>query len=154
MPKASEKKTDEKTTILPFEEGLSCRACWNKEKTADNGPLAPRAHGVVASLPIHLIELDGKVTLVCYVARCVECGFIKRYGYEPGIYKLNGMRPDFGVAYWDEIKRNRIDPDKFIQAILDAPKGHIWLKAKDLQKESRERAPFYESRGEYATQAM
>lgn len=152
MPKANEKKTDEKTTILPFDEGWSCRACWNKELTADRGPLAPRAHGVVVSLPVHLTELDGTQAIVCYVARCMGCGFIKRYGAMPGIYKLNGMRADFGVAYWDEIKRNRIDPDKFIQAVLDAPKGHIWLNAKELQYESRERAPFYEPKGvkEYA----
>lgn len=137
---------EENTTILPFS-NWSCMACWNKPLTAENGPTAPRAHGVSVSLPVHLTWLDGKVTLVCYVARCVECGFIKRYGAMPGIYKLNGMRADFGVAYWDEIKRNRIDPDKFIQAVLDSPKGPVWVDAKAVQHESRERAPFYEPKG-------
>ena len=144
MPRTNEKKTDEKTTILPFDEGWSCRACWNKELTADRGPLAHRAHGIVISMPVHLTGIDGKHTLICYVAKCAECGFVKRYGAIPGIYKLNGMRADFGVAYWPEIKQNRIDPDKFIQAVLDAPKGPVWIYAASVQYESRERAPFYE----------
>ena len=56
------------------------------------------------------------------------------------------IKPDTNISKWPEILRNDIDPMKFEDAILNAPKGKIWLNARDLQKvtETRERAPFYE----------
>lgn len=135
---------EQKTTILPMQ-GNSCMACWNRELTADNGPLAPRAHGIVVSLPVHLKELDGSVCIVCYVARCMTCGHIRSYGAIPGIYK-NPSMPDTNIQKWPEILRNNIDPMRFEEAIFDAPNRPIWLNAKDLQAafETRERSAFYE----------
>ena len=130
MPSENGQRQETKTTILPHNE-WSCRACWNKEKTADSGSMAPRAHGVAVSVPVHLIELNGNKTLVCYVAKCMECGYVKRYGLNLGIYKLNGSKPDFNVQYWPEIRRNHINPDDFIQAILDYGKGPVWIDARN-----------------------
>lgn len=135
-----------KTTILPMPpEG--CMACWNMPLTADDSQTAPRAHGTVASLPVHLVENSGKVTIVCYVARCMNCGHVKRYGAIPGIFKMPLHHPDTNIAKWPEILRNGIDPLKFEEAILKAPKGKIWLNARDLKRvyETREREPFYEA---------
>lgn len=136
---------EENTTVLPLQVN-SCMACWNANLTADDGPTAPRAHGIVVSLPVHLVENNGKATIVCYVARCMNCGHVKQYGAIPGIFKMPLIKPDTNIAKWPEILRNDIDPMKFEEAILNAPKGKIWLNARDLQKryETRERAAFYE----------
>lgn len=141
----NEKGEETKTTVLPFQPD-SCMACWNKPLTANDGPTSPRAHGIVVSLPVHLVEKSGKTTIVCYVARCVNCGHVKNYGAIPGIFKMPLIKPDTNIAKWPEILRNDIDPMKFEEAILNAPKGKIWLNARDLQRvsETRERAPFYE----------
>lgn len=141
----NEKGEETKTTVLHFQPD-SCMACWNKPLTANDGPTAPRAHGIVVSLPVHLVEKSGKTTIVCYVARCVNCGHVKNYGAIPGIFKMPLIKPDTNIAKWPEILRNDIDPMKFEEAILNAPKGKIWLNARDLQRisETRERAPFYE----------
>lgn len=142
-----EDKAEEiKTTILPLTND-SCMACWNMPLTSDDGPTAPRAHGIVASFPVHLLEKSGKTTIVCYVARCVNCGHVKNYGAIPGIFKMPLIKPDTNIAKWPEILRNDIDPMKFEDAILNAPKGKVWLNAKDLQKkyQTRERAQFYEA---------
>lgn len=87
----------------------------------------------VASFPVHLTELDGSVTLVCYVARCLNCGYIKNYGMYKGIFKLNGVKPDFKMQYWPELKRNGITPDMFLDAVLEAARYKsrtIWLDAR------------------------
>lgn len=130
------------TTILPFQSN-SCMACWNKPLTVDDGQTAPRAHGIVVSLPVHLVEKSGKTTIVCYVAKCMTCGTVKQYGAIPGIFKMPLSRPDTNIAKWPEILRNGIDPMRFEDAILNAGKGPIWLNARELQ-ETMERAPFYE----------
>jgi ferredoxin-like protein FixX len=130
MPSEKGQIQEIKTTILPQNE-WSCRACWNKEKTAETGQMAPRAHGIVVSVPVHLIELNGNQTLVCYVAKCMECGYVRRYGLNPGIYKFNGTKTDCNVHYWPEIRRNYINPDDFIQAILEYGKGPVWLDSRN-----------------------
>ena len=136
---------EENTTVWPLQAN-SCMACWNMPLTANDGPTAPRAHGKVVSLPVHLVEKSGKTTIVCYVARCMNCGHVKQYGAIPGIFKMPLIKPDTNIARWPEILRNDIDPMKFEDAILNAPKGKIWLNARDLQRatETRERAAFYE----------
>lgn len=141
----NEQGEEVKTTILPMQNN-SCMACWNMPLTTDDSQTAPRAHGIVVSLPVHLIEKNGKTTRVCYVARCMSCGHIKNYGAIPGIFKMPLIKPDVNIAKWPEILRNDIDPMKFEDAILNAPKGPIWLNAKDLKKhhETTERAAFYE----------
>jgi hypothetical protein len=141
----TEKGEEVKTTIWPFQSD-SCMACWNMPLTADERQTAPRAHGIVVSLPVFLIEKSGETTIVCYVARCVNCGTVKHYGAIPGIFKMPLVKPDTNIGRWPEILRNDIDPVKFEEAILNSPKGKVWLNAKDLQKKiiSRERAAFYE----------
>lgn len=144
--RVAEGKTEEtKTTLWPLRDN-SCMACWNANLTADDGPNAPRSHGVVVSLPVHLVEKNCKTTIVCYVARCVNCGHVKNYGAIPGIFKMPLINPDTNIAKWPEILRNDIDPMKFEDAILSAPKGKIWLNARDLQRatETSDRAAFYE----------
>lgn len=88
----------------------------------------------VATFPVHLTEFDGSVTLVCHVARCTNCGYIKNYGLYKGIFKLTSGRPDFGMQYWPELKRNNISPDEFIDAVCEAGKDKnrtIWLDARN-----------------------
>lgn len=141
----NEQGEEVKSTVWPFMPE-SCMACWNSPLNADQSQTAPRAHGVVVSLPVHLVEKNGKATLVCYVARCVNCGHVRNYGAWPGIFKMPLIAPDTNIGMWPEILRNDIDPMKFEDAILNAPKGKIWLDAKDLQKAqvTRERPAFYE----------
>ena len=142
----TEKGEEVKSTIWPFM-AESCMACWNSPLTADQGQTAPRAHGIVVSLPVFLTEKNGKNTLVCYVARCMNCGTVKHYGAIPGIFKMPLVKPDTNIGRWPEILRNDIDPVKFEEAILNSPKGKVWINAQDLQKkyQTRERAPFYEA---------
>lgn len=93
----------------------------------------------VATFPVHLTELDGKITLVCHVARCTNCGYIKNYGMYKGIFKLTNGRPDFGMRYWPELQRNGITPDDFIYAVCDAakdPARTIWLDARNGLKQA------------------
>ena len=94
--------------------------------------LACRAQEV-ACFPVHLTELDGKVTLVCYAARCKSCGYIKNYGVYKGIFKLGGVKPDFKMQYWPELRRNGITPDQFVEAVCEAARDKertIWLDAR------------------------
>lgn len=141
----NEKGEEVKSSIWPFQND-SCMACWNMPLTENQSQTAPRAHGIVVSLPVHLVEKNGNVTIVCYVARCVNCGHVKSYGVIPGIFKMPLVAPDTNIAKWPEILRNDIDPIKFEEAILNAPKGKIWLNSQDLQKVqvTRERPSFYE----------
>lgn len=103
---------------IPLNNRESCLACRTLE---------------VACFPVHLTELDGKVTLVCHVARCFNCGYIKNYGQHKGIFKFSGAKPDFKIQYWPELKRNGITPDKFIEAVCEAARDKdrtIWLDAR------------------------
>ena len=87
----------------------------------------------VACFPVHLTEFDGKVTLVCHVARCKNCGYIKNYGLNKGIFKLGGVKPDFKMQYWPELRRNGITPDQFVEAVCEAARDKertIWLDAR------------------------
>lgn len=105
----------------------------------------------VASFPVHLVEKDGNICIVCQVVRCAKCGFVKRYGSILGVYKPTEKGCDTNIERWPEILRNNIDPEKFDYAIDNAPMGKIWLEAKNLQRPfiSRERAPFYEAGSRY-----
>ena len=84
--------------------------------------------------PVQLIEKDGKITEVCYVSRCLECGWIAHYGTR-FLYKLQGKIPDFNLEYWMELRRNGIEPSKFEAAIFNIPTDRrLVLDArKDLQ---------------------
>lgn len=117
MPKETKNKPVEyKETPLNLPE--SCLAC----RTLN-----------VASFPVRLTQLDGKVITVCQVARCVNCGYIKNYGMYKGIFKLNGKIPDFNLRYWPELQKNGITPSTFIDAVCEAArdsKRTIWLDAR------------------------
>lgn len=92
----------------------------------------------VASFPVKLTQLDGSVITVCYVARCVNCGYIKNYGMHKGIYKLNGKQASAKMQYWEELQRNGITPDEFIDAVCEAAKEPIrtiWLDARNGLKQ-------------------
>lgn len=100
----------------------------------------------VASFPVHLTELDGKITLVCHVARCTNCGYIKNYGMYKGIFKLNNGRPDFGMRYWPELQRNGITPDDFIYAVCDAAKEPIRTILLDARNGLKQAEPSAQAR--------
>lgn len=94
----------------------------------------------VASFPVKLTQLDGSVITVCHVARCVNCGYIKNYGMNKGIYKLNGKYADFKMQYWPELQKNGITPGAFIDAVCEAAKEKgrsIWLDARNGLKQAQ-----------------
>ena len=132
--KRNEQGEEVKTTLLPFMAD-SCMACWNMPLTADQGPTAPRAHGKVVSVPVHLVEHSGKTTIVCYAARCMNCGHVRSYGAQNGIYKLNNGKADFNIEKWPEILRNNIDQFDFEEAVLNSKPGAIYLDARNGLKE-------------------
>ncbi len=74
--------------------------------------------------PVYLIEKDGSITDVCFVSRCVSCGWIAHYGSK-FLYKLTGNVKDFGIEYWPELRRNEIAPDAFERAIFNIPTDRI-----------------------------
>lgn len=120
MDVTKRKKDTEEKKEIPLNLPSSCLAC--------------RTLGV-ATFPVYLTEHSGKTSIVCYVARCVNCGFIKRYGMYPGIFKMPLAKPDFHIERWPEILRNGIDPLAFEEAILNAKKGPIYLDARNGLKE-------------------
>ena len=132
-----------KSTVLPYLPN-SCQNCWNKPKGRADDELAPRSHGIYVSLPVYLVELDGKITLVCYRAECPLCGDVKYYDGKGCPYKFNGVKADFGVAYWPEIRRNGLDPDGFVSAVY-TQKNRYFEAAKLPKYESQNhRTDFYE----------
>ena len=75
---------------------------------------------LVIAAPVQLIEKDNSITKVCYVSRCMECGWIAHYG-DRFLYKLQGNVPDFHIEYWQELRRNGISPEDFQAAIFNLP---------------------------------
>lgn len=123
MPKRQEKPEEKKPVSLS--EAQTCLACRTPN---------------VATFPVKLTQLDGSVITVCHVARCVNCGYIKNYGLYKGIFKLTGGRPDFGMQYWPELKRNNITPGAFIDAVCEAAQDKnrtIWLDARNGLKQAQ-----------------
>ena len=124
MPKREQQTQPNEQKAVPLSRPESCLACRSQE---------------VACFPVHLTELDGKVTLVCHVARCVNCGYIKNYGLHKGIFKLSGSKPDFKMQYWPELRRNGITPDQFVEAVCEASRDKnrtIWLDARKGLKQA------------------
>lgn len=107
---------------------------------AANRCMACGAHDV-ATFPVHLTQLDGSVVLICHVARCMNCGYVKNYGMYKGIFKLNGIKPDFKMQYWKELQENGITPDDFIYAVSKSAEKQgqvlrtIWLDARNGLKQ-------------------
>lgn len=88
----------------------------------------------VATFPVYLTEMDGHITQAGHVVRCQNCGYIKRYGLEAGIGRLNGTRMLKDFNRWPVLKRNGIGPDEWEQAVLDAArdkKRMVWVDARN-----------------------
>lgn len=104
-----------------------CPVCWTQKK-----PSGEDAKGWITSLPVYLVD-GKKQTLICYTAKCVECGYIAHYGLQQGVYKLNGRVPDFAVANWPEIRRNRINAEKFLYKVLRSGVGPAYVQLSEVQ---------------------
>ena len=122
-PKSKTEKTAQPASRPP--EG--CPVCWAQKK-----PSGKEARGWITSLPVYLVD-GKKQMLVCYVARCVECGFIAHYGLQQGVYKLNGKTPDFAIALWPEIRKNYIHPDKFLIKVLTSGPGPVYIPVSEVR---------------------
>lgn len=91
----------------------------------------------VATFPVYLTELDGKITQAGHVGRCVNCGTIKHYGVNNCIGRFSGsgkklLKADF--HRWAVLKRNGIRPSDWIEAVCDASRNKeqmIWLDARN-----------------------
>lgn len=104
-----------------------CPVCWEKQK-----PGGEYARGWMSSIPVYL--QDGQqFTPVCYVAKCHVCGYVGHYGLQQGVYKLNGRVPDFAIRLWPEISRRRINPDKFLDKVLRAGKGPVYVNVSEVR---------------------
>lgn len=136
-----------KSTVLPYRPD-SCQNCWNKPKGKADDELAARYHGIYVSLPVMLVELDGKTTLVCYRAECPDCGDVKYYAGKGCPYKLIGGKADFGVAFWPEIRRNGLDPDGFVNAVYTQHSRYLVADKLPKYQSDRHRAEFYEPKSE------
>jgi hypothetical protein len=118
MPKGAVIKTEVKNEIS-LNAPETCLAC----KTPN-----------VATFPVYLTELDGKITQTGHVGRCANCGHIKHYGVNNCIGRYSGkvLKADF--HRWAVLKRNGIMPSEWIEAVCDAsrnPKRMIWLDARN-----------------------
>lgn len=136
-----------KSTVLPYRPD-SCQNCWNKPKGNADDELAPRWHGIYVSLPVMLVELDGKITQVGYRAECIACGDVKYYEGKGCVYKLISGKADFGVAFWPEIRRNGLDPDGFVNAVYTQRGRYIEAAKLPKYQSDRHRAEFYEPKSE------
>lgn len=103
-----------------------CQVCWGQEKQGGG-----YHYGIFTSIPVYLVN-GNKYTQVCYVAKCVNCGHIQAYGLQQGVYKLDGKKPNFGIAYWPEIRRNHINPDKFLHKVLRSERGPVYIELSEV----------------------
>ena len=91
----------------------------------------------VATFPVYLTELDGKITQAGHVGRCANCGTIKHYGVNNCIGRFSGsskklLKADF--HRWAVLKRNGIRPSDWIEAVCNASRNKeqmIWLDARN-----------------------
>lgn len=146
MPR-NETVSQVKTTVLPYLPE-SCQGCWNKPKGSADDELAPRWHGVYGCLPVHLIELDGRITLIGYRAQCPYCRHIRWYEGRGCVFKL-GSRLDFDGAKWPEIRRNGLDAQAFQRIAFENPLQRYFEASKLPKYESpNHRTDFYEPKNE------
>lgn len=136
-----------KSTVLPYQPN-SCQNCWNRPKTQADDELAPRYHGIYTSIPVHLVEIDGTITLIGYRAQCLTCGAVRWYEGLGCVYKL-GERVDFKAECWPEVRRNGLDAEGFHRAVFENPQERYFEASKLPKYESvRHRAEFYEPKSE------
>lgn len=133
------------TVITPHSQ--SCRRCWNvpkQEGRTDN--LAPRHHGIYAGYKVFLVLPGDKKVEMCEKAMCHVCGHIAIYGEKLGIYRFDGDVYDFNFRRWPEFKEYGINPDQFVDYIIDHPRTHYITisEIKAAQADRRTRPNFYE----------
>lgn len=105
---------------------FGCHVCWSQKKQDGS-----YAYGIYTSVPVFLV--DGKKYIhVCYAAKCINCGHLRAYGIQQGIYKLNGKSADFGIKYWPELQKYRVDVDKFLNQIFHSGKGPVYIELRDV----------------------
>lgn len=135
------------TTVLPFQPN-SCPNCWNRPTTQADDELAPRSHGIYVSIPVYLVEQDGKITRLGYRAQCTTCGNVRCYPGKGCLYRLDKEFPDFGVAYWAVVRRNGLDPEGLQDAVVTQTHTRYFEAANLPKYASRHRAEFYEPKNE------
>lgn len=121
MPKGAVIKTEVKKEIS-LNAPETCMACRTPN---------------VATFPVYLTELDGKITQAGHVGRCANCGTIKHYGVNNCIGRFSGsskklLKADF--HRWAVLKRNGIRPSDWIEAVCAASRNKeqmIWLDARN-----------------------
>lgn len=137
-----------KSTVLPYQPN-SCQNCWNKPKGRADDELAPRSHGIYVSLPVFLVEPDGKITQLGYRAQCIACRNVRNYDGKGCLYRLDGRTPDFGVEYWDIVRRYGLDPKALNDLAFSQCETRYFEVAKlSRQESSLHRAEFYEPKYE------
>ena len=112
----NERKNQQEQVVINTSDPCYCPAC---------GKLT------FSCFPVHLRELDGNDTLVCHIVKCAICDRVKHYGTQWAVGKLKGRVMYCDYAYWPELKRNKITPEQFLDAIFRHPEGHIWLDARN-----------------------
>lgn len=114
-----------KSTILPKEEN-SCSKCWNTYSTEQTGDIAPRFHSYYFSENVYLTFPNKQQKILCQVARCPNCGNIKRDKDNMILfYKLNGNYGQRDYRNWDLLKENNITISQLERALIDWPAKKI-----------------------------
>ena len=124
------------TTVLPPQPN-SCIRCWNRPTTAAEDELAPRSHGIYVSLPVFLVEPNGQIAQLGYRAQCIACRSVRNYDGKGCLYRFDGRTPDFGVEYWEIVRRYGLDP----KALNDLAFSQCETRYFEVAKLSRWRAP-------------
>lgn len=120
----NEKVQEEKYTELPKEEN-SCNKCWNSYKTDLKGPTAPRYHEYYISENVYIVEDNFKNIILCKVARCPNCGNLKRDSNGVALlFHLGGNNGKYGLRdykNWELLKKYHISFDQLEGAVIDWP---------------------------------
>lgn len=115
----------------------SCKNCWNKVKGAkeeepetEETKTAPRYRGIYVSIPVKLIELNGKISFLGYRAQCPVCKNIHWYPGAGSLYRLDKDKPDCEVSKWDIVRRNGLDANALREAVYYNPHTQYFEAAK------------------------
>ena len=125
------KKTTEleqKFTILERQEN-SCLKCWNRCSTEETGNFAPRHHFYYISENVYLVGENKKQEIICQIARCPNCGDIKRDENSMILfYKLSGNYGKRDYRNWEILKQYGISGKELENALIAwPPKKNIVL---------------------------
>ena len=115
----------------------SCKKCWNKvkgskeeEPETEKTETAPRYRGIYVSIPVKLIELNGKISFLGYRAQCPICKDIYWYPNAGCLYRLDKEKPDCDVFKWDIVRRNGLDVSALQDAVYYNPNTRYFEAAK------------------------